>query len=444
MCENIRDLTSSIVNKGYYMRKVVIVGLGKSGMGVARVLAAKGDTVFVTEIKQNGTIRASVETLMEEGVLREDNIELGSHSKRFIERSDLMVVSPGVPGDSLPVELAREASIPIISELELAYSVCPAPIIAVTGTSGKTTVTTLIGEMLKKSGRDVIVCGNIGNPLSSEIKRIKKDSIVVLEVSSFQLERIKDFKPKTSVILNISENHLDRHRDMKEYISLKARIFSNQDEHGTIFLNSQDKVLKDLSKDIKRARVEFFDEYKDFKKRFNIENENYLAAMSVASLEGASESVMLGVTSGFKGLEHRMEYVTTVNGIGFYNDSKATTVSSVEWALKSLDPRIILIMGGKYKGGDFSRLRHLIDIKVDSVIAIGEAKSRIKNDLAGFKDFLEVRSLQDAVHVAFKKADKGSKILLSPGCSSFDMFKDYEERGRIFKEICLRPGLEHV
>ena len=426
------------------MRKVVIVGLGKSGMGAARLLAAKGDTVFVTEIKQNSTTRESAETLVKEGALHKDNIEIGSHSKRFIEDADLMIVSPGVLGDSLPVKLAREASIPIISELELAYSICPAPIIAVTGTSGKTTVTTLIGEMLKKSGRDVIVCGNIGNPLSSEIKRIKRDSIVVLEVSSFQLERIRNFKPRTSVILNISENHLDRHRDMKEYISLKARIFSNQDERGTVFLNSQDSVLKDLSGDIKRARVEFFDEYKDFRKRFNIENENYLAAMSVASLEGVSESVMLEVVSGFKGLEHRLEYVTAVNGIEFYNDSKATTVSSVEWALRFLDPRIILIMGGKYKGGDFGRLRHLIDMKVDSVIAIGEARSRIKNDLAGFKDLFEARSLQDAVCVAFEKAGKGSKILLSPGCSSFDMFKDYEERGRIFKEICSRPGLGHA
>lgn len=437
-------MTSDVVNKEYCMRKVVIVGLGKSGMETAKVLAAKGDTVFVTEIKQNSTTRASLETLLKEGVLRQDNIELGSHSKGFIGGADLMVVSPGVPRDSLAVKLAREVSIPIISELELAYSICPAPIIAVTGTSGKTTVTTLIGEMLKKSGRDVIVCGNIGNPLSGEIKRINKDSIVVLEVSSFQLEGIKDFKPKTSVILNISENHLDRHKDMKEYISLKARIFLNQDEHGTVFLNSQDKVLKDISRDIKLAKVEFFDKYKDFRKRFNIENENYLAAMSVASLEGASESVMLGITSGFKGLEHRLEYVTVVNGIGFYNDSKATTVSSVEWALKSLDPRIILIMGGKYKGGDFGKLRQLIDMKVDSVIAIGEARSRIKNDLAGFKDFLEARSLQDAVHVAFEKAGKGSKILLSPGCSSFDMFEDYQERGRIFKEICSRLSLEHV
>ena len=419
------------------MKKVIVVGLGKSGIQASRLLAKRGDTVFITEINDNGDARASLEKLIKECVVRKDNAELGSHTARFIEDADLMVLSPGVRCDSLPVKLAEQRNIPVISELELAYSMCPAPIIAVTGTSGKTTVTTLIGEMLANSGLDAIVCGNIGNPLSGEVERIKKDSIVVLEVSSFQLEKIKSFKPKISIILNISVNHLDRHKDMKEYISLKAKIFSNQDEDGIVFLNAKDEVLKEISKDITRPRVEFFDEYKDFRKRHNIENENYLAAMSIASLEGARESAMLGVISNFKGIEHRLEHVTTVKGIDFINDSKATTVSSVEWALRTLDGRIALIMGGRYKGGDFGALRNFAKEKVNCVIAIGEAASRIKKAFNGFIDVFEEEDLDRAVDRAFKMSRPGDKILLSPGCSSFDMFKNYEERGRVFKELCL-------
>lgn len=414
--------------------KVVVVGIGKSGVAAARLLAGRGDTVFTTEIKDDRSVKAAVESLIKDGVVQTQDVEVGCHTKRFIEGSDLMVISPGVRQDALPVKFAEEKDIPIISELELAYSMCPAPIIAVTGTSGKTTVTTLIGEMLTRAGQDAIVCGNIGSPLSGEIKRIKNDSIIVLEVSSFQLERIKRFKPKVGIILNISVNHLDRHKDMQEYIALKSRIFSNQDRDSIVFLNGRDKLLRQIASSI-RCKVEFFDEYKGFKKRFNIENENYLAAMSIASLEGVNEDTMLEVISGFRGLEHRLEHAGTVNEIDFINDSKATTVSSVEWALRSLDGRIILIMGGRYKGGDFAGLKDFVEKKVDSVIAIGEARSRIKQDMISFKDVFEEEDLRGAVHRAFDMARKGDKVLLSPGCSSFDMFRDYEERGRIFKEI---------
>jgi UDP-N-acetylmuramoylalanine--D-glutamate ligase len=418
------------------MAKVVIVGLGRSGIAAARLFAERGDTVFITEIKRDKDTRASLERLVKEGILQKQNAETGSHTKIFIEGADLMVLSPGVRKDSLAIKMAEERTIPIISELEAAYSMCPAPIIAVTGTSGKTTVTTLIGEMLRGAGRQVVVCGNIGNPLSGEIKRIKKDSIVVLEVSSFQLERIQNFKPRISIILNISANHLDRHKDMKEYVSLKSRIFCNQDEDGTLFLNGKDNILRGLSENITRPRVEFFDEYKDFRKTYNIENENYLAAMSICSIEGVDEDIMLRVISGFKGIEHRLEYVRTVNGIDFINDSKATSVSSVEWGLRSLDGRIVLIMGGRYKGGDFTRLKVFKKEKLSCVIAIGEAKTRIKESVRSFNDVFEEDGLDGAVEKAFKIAQKGDKVLLSPGCSSFDMFKDYEERGRVFKRLC--------
>jgi len=418
------------------MKKVVIVGLAKSGVAAARLLAERGDTVFITEIKDDPGTRSVLDLLIKDNVVGKDNIETGSHSQGFIERSDMMVVSPGVAMDSPPVKFARDKNIPVISELELAYSMCQVPVIAVTGTNGKTTVTTLIGQMLKRQGLDAIICGNIGNPFSGEIRRIKKGSIVVAEASSFQLEGIETFKPWISVILNISENHLDRHRDLEEYVSLKARIFANQDAGDTIFLNDKDRIVKSLVPRIK-ARIEFFNEYKGLSKKYNIRNENFLAAMSVASLAGVDEKVMIEVLSGFKGIEHRLEHVARVNGIDFINDSKATTVSSVEWALKSLDGRITLIMGGKYKGGDFSRLEGPINEKVNRVIAIGEASPRIKKDLSRLKNVFEEKDMESAVKNAFSNARQGEKILLSPGCSSFDMFENYEERGRVFKELCL-------
>ena len=420
------------------MKNVIVVGLGKSGISACRLLSRRGDRVFITEVKDDVNTRFSLQSLFEEGVVQESNVELGSHTKDFVKDADLMVVSPGVRSDSVPVKTARGRNIPVIGEMELGYSMCPAPVIAVTGTSGKTTVTTLIGKMLASAGIDAVVCGNIGNPMSGEINRIKNDSIVVLEVSSFQLENIRAFKPMCSVILNISENHLDRHKDMEEYVNLKAKIFSNQDKDDFVFLNGRNNILRQLSLGITRPKTEFFDEYKNLGTRYGIKNENYLAAMSIASVAGVEEAKMLEVLSSFRGIEHRLEYITTIKGIDFINDSKATTVSSVEWALKSLEQRIILIMGGRYKGGDFSRLGNLVKEKVDFIIAIGEAKTRIKEALRAFKGVSEEKTLDSAVEKAFKMAKEGNKILLSPGCSSFDMFENYEERGRVFKELCMK------
>lgn len=219
------------------MARVVVVGIAKSGIEAARLLAKRKDKVFITEIKDDGITRQARDMLVKEAVVKPENIELGRHTERFIKNADLVMVSPGVRIDSLPVKLAKDKKIPVISELELAYTMCPCPIIAVTGTSGKTTTATLIGQMLKSGGLDAIVCGNIGNPFSGEIGKLKNDSIAVLEVSSFQLELIHRFKPKLSIILNISDNHLDRHRDMEEYISAKCRIFLNQDKNDILFLN---------------------------------------------------------------------------------------------------------------------------------------------------------------------------------------------------------------
>nr|MBU1328393.1 UDP-N-acetylmuramoyl-L-alanine--D-glutamate ligase [Candidatus Omnitrophota bacterium] len=419
------------------MAKVVIVGLAKSGIEAARLLANRKNTVFITELKNDKAAKKSRDLLIKEGVIKPENIELGAHSDKFIKKSDYMVVSPGVRRDSLPIKLAEAKKIPVITELELAYTMCPAStsIIAVTGTSGKTTTATLIGQMLKSSGLDAIVCGNIGNPFSGEINRIKKDSIVVLEVSSFQLELIDKFKPKVSIMLNISDNHLDRHKDMHEYISAKCRIFLNQDTKDVLFLNKNDEYLREIAAAVKGPQVEFFNEYKDFGQRHSILNEDFLAAMSAASIMGVDENKMLEVIRNFKGIEHRLEHVANINGVEFINDSKATTVSSVGWALESLEKNIILIIGGRYKGGDFGLLKPLVEKKVDYIISIGEARLQIKKGLGGVKPIFEADSFSQAVSKGFKRAKKGGRVLLSPGCSSFDMFKSYEERGKIFKEL---------
>ena len=417
------------------MAKVIVVGLGKSGQEAARLIASRKDTVFITEFKDDAASRIAGDLLIKEGVVKPGNVELGCHTDKFIKKADLMVVSPGVRRDAEPIKLAESKGIPVISELELAYAMCPADIIAVTGTSGKTTTTTLIGQMLKRSGLDAVVCGNIGNPFSGEIKRIKKDSVVVLEVSSFQLELIDKFKPRVSIVLNISDNHLDRHKDMEEYVTAKCRIFLNQDKKDALFLNKNDELLREIACIVKGPRVGFFNEYKDFGKRYNIANEDYLAAMSAASMMNVSEAVMLKVIKNFKGIEHRLEAVANINGVDFINDSKATTISSVEWALKSLGENIILIMGGKYKGGDFGLLKELVKKKVDYIISIGEARREIKNGLDGVKPIFEAKDFSEAVFEGFKKAKKGGRVLLSPGCSSFDMFKNYEQRGKIFKEL---------
>ena len=409
------------------MRKVVVVGLAKSGIEAARLLASRKDTVFITEFKNDESARKTIDMLVKEGVVRPENTELGGHTDKFIKKADLMVVSPGVRRDASPIKLAEARKIPVISELELGYTMCHAPIIAVTGTSGKTTTTTLIGQMLKSGGLDAVVCGNIGNPFSGEIKRIKKDSIVVLEVSSFQLELIDKFKPKVSIILNISDNHLDRHKDMEEYITAKCRIFLNQDRKDTLFLNKNDELLREIADAVKGPRVEFFNKY-------NL-NEDYLAAMSAASIMGVEENKMMEVLKNFKGIEHRLEHVANVDGVDFVNDSKATTISSVDWALKSLGKNIVLIMGGRYKGGDFGLLKDLVKKKVDYIISIGEARPQIKLGLEGVKPIFEAKDFNEAVSEGFKKAKKGGRVLLSPGCSSFDMFKNYEERGKIFKEL---------
>ncbi len=403
-------------------KKVTIVGFARSGVNAANLLYDLGAKVSITDNKDNALTRANVIKLKSTDI----KVELGNHSREIVQGRDFVVLSPGVPSKALPVIQAREFKVPVISEIELAYLLCPATIIAVTGSNGKTTTTTLIGKVLEAAGKKVFTCGNIGNPFSGEVEKAKDGDYICLEVSSFQLETIDKFRPKISVILNFSSNHLDWYNNMQEYLAAKSRIFMNQARCDYLVLNYDDPVLRDLAKKTK-AKIIFFFSDKDL-------NPNQAAAQAVGSILGISKDLCLKVFREFKGVEHRQEYVAEINNIKFINDSKATTVESAIWALKSIVQPIIWIAGGRDKGLDYNIILDLARKTVKEIILIGEAKDRIKKVFNGVLPVNEAASLEDAVDLAFKRASNGDVVLLSPMCSSYDMFKDYEERGRCFKQ----------
>jgi len=413
-------------NAGYFKhKKVTVLGLARSGLVSANLLYDLGAEVSVTDNQDNDSTRLNASRLKSKNI----RFEIGKHSAEFIQDKDLIVISPGVPDTASPVILAKQFKIPIISEIELAWLLCAATVIAVTGSNGKTTVTTLIGKILEAAAKKVFVCGNIGTPFAAEIEKMQAGDFVSLEVSSFQLEKIRDFKPKISVILNFSCNHLDRHKDMQEYLAAKKRIFINQDKSDYSVLNYDDPVVRDLAKETK-AQVVYFSQAPKL-------NPNQAAVLAVAEILGVNKGVCLKVFEEFRGLEHRLEHVAEINNITFINDSKSTTVDSTIWALKNIAQPIVLIAGGRHKGLDYSVILELIHKKVKDIVLIGEAKEKIRNSLKGFPAIHEAATLDEAVNIALSKAKAGDCVLLSPMCSSFDMFSNYEERGRVFKKAVL-------
>ncbi len=410
-------------NTDYFKdKKVTIIGFARSGLACANLLYDLGAKVCVTDNKDSSPMRSNLAKLKSKKI----KVELGRHSQEFIKNRDLLILSPGVPNDALPVIWSEEQfRIPIISEIEFAWILCPATVIAVTGSSGKTTVTTLIGQILEGSGKRVFVCGNIGNPFCGEVQKMQTGDFVSLEVSSFQLERTKDFKPKIAVILNFSRNHLDRYKNMEEYWEAKKRIFANQEKDDFLVLNRQDPLLSNIAKDA-RAKTVFFSQTQEF-------NPNHAAVAMVGSLLGIDKNICLKVFDAFKGLEHRMEYVAEIDKVKFINDSKSTLVESTVWAIKNTSSPIILIAGGKDKGLDYRGILEVASNKVKEVVLIGEAKEKIKSVLSPALSLDAAGSLEEAVGKAFSKARPGDSVLFSPMCSSFDMFSDYEERGNCFK-----------
>jgi len=420
-------------------------------------LSKKGWKVRVTEEKDSPRARERVSKLAKAG--GEIVFEIGRHTRDYIKGADLLVTSPGARNDSRPLTWARELHIPIIDEIELGYRFCPARIVAVTGTNGKSTTTALIGEVLKAGGYDAVVCGNIGYSFCENVPGLKKDSVIVLEVSSFQLQRIDKFRPYVSLLLNITQNHLDRHKDFKEYLNAKLNIFKNQKKSDWAVLNYEDKNLKGVCKRIK-PRILYFGNSKTsdgaclkdgaicvntnrksktlfsptglpLKGEHNLKN--YMAAILAGVIFKVEPDVIKQALENFKGLEHRFEYVDQIEGVSFIDDSKATTVDAAMYAIRSLKTPIILIAGGRDKGSDFTVLRNLIEQKVKAVVLIGEAKVKIKTQLLGAARIYEAKGLDNAVSLSFDLARKGDSVLLSPMCASFDMFKNFEERGDSFK-----------
>ena len=432
-------------------KKVTVVGLGKSGVAACNLLGEKGAKVSITDCLDNQKTRENILKLKNKKNIV--NIEIGRHTESLVKDADLIVASPGVSIHSLPFLWAKKKGIPVIGEIELAFAFCPAPIVAITGTNGKTTVTTLVGQIFKATGRKCLVCGNIGTPFSAEINHLTSEHIVILEVSSFQLETVAKFKPKVAVILNLSTDHLDRHTNFDEYLATKCRIFSKQDEEDWVLFNKEDFYKFTLATKPK-AKVLYFGigKYKNIRyhcenrKRFSCSknkelaerpdgfNDNHLAALTISSLFAIPEAVAINTCRHFKGIEHRMEEVAEIRGVKFINDSKATNVASTLWALNSIEKPIILIAGGRDKGSDFSTLRDKVKDKVKAMILLGEAKEKIKEAFGSLVKTQVATTVSWAVESAFGLARPGDCVLFSPMCASFDMFSDYAQRGRIFKE----------
>ncbi|HOL22427.1 MAG TPA: UDP-N-acetylmuramoyl-L-alanine--D-glutamate ligase [bacterium] len=441
-------------------KKVVVAGMGTTGRESALFLSRKGADVFLTETKATEQIQKEASLLNKKGI----KTEIGGHTEKFLAGMEILVVSPGVPDEALPVKYAESRNIPIISEIELAFIFSPTKkIIAITGTDGKTTTTALTGAILRKAGIPAVVCGNIGNPFIGELENVAEDVYVVLEVSSFQLERTKSFKPFIGCLLNIAEDHFDRHHTMKNYVEAKKKAFINQDKNDFAVFNYNDSYCREIAREVK-AEVFFFgynrmkekgvyaegdnifSNIKDIEEIINIRKtklwgkgntENVMASALIGLLCDLSPEHIREAIYTFTPLPHRLERVGEINGVLFINDSKSTNPHSVINALDSIEDNTatILIMGGRNKDMSFSSVLPHFKKKVVLIILMGEAKEELAEE---FKNsgvpLILVDTVKDAVRQAFKSAKSGNIVMFSPGCTSFDMFNNYKERGDAFKK----------
>lgn len=439
-------------------KRVLVVGLGKSGVASALFLKEHGALVTVSDTKSPEELRDEIPVLLDHGIA----VETGGHGERTFRGQDLIVVSPGVPVDAPPLMQARASGEPVIGEVELAAQNLPGPIVAITGSNGKTTTTTLAGDILRAGGLPVAVGGNIGTPAISLVGQAARDTVAVLEVSSFQLETIQTFRPKVAVILNITPDHLDRHRTFQTYVDAKARIFENQQASDYAVLNEDDPTCRTLS-DRTRASVFWFSRKREVQKGAYVRdgqilfrdanNQREVMLVSEIPLKGAHnvENVLAGVCAGalmgcepsqirraiqnFKAVEHRLEYVATIKGVEYFNDSKATNVDATIKALESFPKNIHLILGGKDKGSDYTVLNDLLRERVKRVYTIGAAAEKIESHIKGAAEIVHAETLENAIRRAAAVAQPGDIVLLAPACASFDQFQSYNHRGRVFKEM---------
>jgi UDP-N-acetylmuramoylalanine--D-glutamate ligase len=448
-------------------KRVLVVGLGKSGVASALFLKAHGARVTVSDTKSGDELRNEIPALLDHGI----TVETGGHGERTFRGQDLIVVSPGVPVDAPMLVQARAMGEAVIGEIELAAQFLPGPIVAITGSNGKTTTTTLTGEILTTGGLPTLVGGNIGTPAISLAERARPETAIVLEVSSFQLETIQTFRPKIAVVLNVTPDHLDRHRTFEAYVDAKARIFENQRGDDFAVLNEDDPTCVGMAART-RAQVFWFSRQKEVKQGAWVREgnilfrdgwgeqrtsqreimlvseialkgahnlENVLAAVCAGALMGCTPEKIRQAVRDFKAVEHRLEFVATIRGVDYYNDSKATNVDATIKALESFPANVHLILGGKDKGSDYSVLNDLLRQRVKRVYTIGAAAAKIESQIVSPKgggvEIVHAETLESALRKANAVAQPGDVVLLAPACASFDQFKNYEQRGQVFKEI---------
>lgn len=442
-------------------KKVLLVGLAKTGVSTIKKLDKLGANIVVTDIKPKEKLEDILSQL--NGL---NNVEyiLGSHPED-ISDIDLTIVSPGVPLDLPFIEKLKESNVKIIGEVELAYTLSNNPIfVGITGTNGKTTTTSLVGEIFKEANRDTYIVGNIGNPVIDTVDYTDKNSVLVTELSSFQLESIDTFRPKVSSILNITEDHLNRHHTMENYINAKARIFENQEKSDFSILNYDDSIVRNLNKNnnasilyfSRKEKVDqgvYLDENNNIVisidgKQITVLNRNELSLPGDHNLENAMAAILMTYVVGvdlevikhvlttFKGVEHRLEFVTNKNGIMFVNDSKGTNPDSTIKAIGSYERPIILIAGGMDKHSDFTDMMKCATKNVKELVLLGETADKIEASARkeGLENITKVKNMEEAVKKAYELAKDGDVVLLSPGCASWDMYPNFEARGLDFKE----------
>ncbi len=439
-------------------KRVLVVGLGKSGVASALFLKAHGARVTVSDTKPPDQLKDEIPILLDHGIA----VETGGHGERTFQGQDLIVVSPGVPVDAPPLVQARALGEKVIGEIELAAQAFPGSIIGITGSNGKTTTTTLAGEIVVGGGVPTVVGGNIGTPAISLVEGSTRDTVAVLEISSFQLETIQTLRCHIAVVLNVTPDHLDRHHTFAAYTDAKARIFENQ--HGDDFavLNADDRTCVEMASRTK-AQIVWFSRKKEVQQGAYVADgrilyrdargqreillvseislkgahnvENVLAAVCIGILMGCQPEQIRKAVREFRAVEHRLQHVATIRGVEYYNDSKATNVDATIKAIESFPANIHLILGGKDKGSDYSVLNDLLRARVKRVYTIGSAAAKIESQIKGSTEIVHSETLENAVKRAAEAAQPGDVVLLAPACASFDQFRSYEHRGRVFKEV---------
>jgi UDP-N-acetylmuramoylalanine--D-glutamate ligase len=440
-------------------KRVLVVGLGKSGLAAAHFLKGRGARVTVSDARP-ATLIAELSDLLDQGFM----VEAGSHGLLTFRRQDLIVVSPGVPMSTPVLTQVRAMGAHIIGELELGVEFLQGQVVGITGSNGKTTTTTLLGEILKAAGKPTLVGGNIGLPVTALVDESTPESWSVIEVSSFQLETVETFRPRIAVVLNITPDHLDRHGSFATYAATKARITEFQTAEDFLVLNGEDKQTQMVAAKTK-AQIYWFSGRRPIKQGAFVHGEsiffvpregakaepvmpvaeislagahnveNVLAAVCVARLAGAESETIRGAVRAFKAVEHRLEFVREVAGVRYYNDSKATNVDATMKAMEAFAGGIHLILGGKDKDSDYRVMAALVRERVKTVITIGSAAEKIARQLDGVVKIEAAETLARAVAFAHETAVAGDTVLLAPACSSFDQFENYEQRGRVFKEL---------